>query len=50
MLPGAFPDKVTADIDLADEVIVQYDVTVVKILSQVLEIYKWLQINFDVNT
>ena len=40
MLPGAFPDKVTAVIDLADEVIVQYDVTVVKILSQVLEIYK----------
>ena len=40
MLPGAFPDKVTADIDLVDEVIVQYDVTVVKILSQVLEIYK----------
>ena len=45
MLPGAFPDKVTADIDLDDEVIVQYDVTVVKILSQVLEIY-----NFDENT
>ena len=33
MLPGAFPDKVTADIDFADEALVQCDITVVKILS-----------------
>ena len=32
MLPGAFPDKVTLDIDLADEAVVQCDVPVVKIL------------------
>ena len=32
MLPGAFPDKVTADIDDTDEAVVQCDVTVVKIL------------------
>ena len=31
MLPGAFPDKVTADIDDTDEAVVQCDVTVVKI-------------------
>ena len=32
MLPGAFPDKVTLDIDLTDEAVVQCDVPVVKIL------------------
>ena len=32
MLPGAFPDKVTLDIDLTDETVVQCDVPVVKIL------------------
>ena len=47
--PGAFPDKVTPDIDFTDEV-VQCDVPLVKILSCVLVIYKWSQINFDVNT
>ena len=26
MIPGAFPDKVTSDIDLTDEAIVQCDV------------------------
>ena len=26
MIPGAFPDKVTSDIDLTDEAIVQRDV------------------------
>ena len=51
MLPsGAFPDKVTPDIDFTDETVVQCDVPVVKILLQVLVIYKWLQINFEVNT
>ena len=32
MLPGAFPDKVTPDIDFTSEVVVQCDVPVVKIL------------------
>ena len=32
MLPGAFPDKVTPDIDCTDKAIVQCDVPVVKIL------------------
>ena len=33
MLPGAFPDKVTPDIDFIDEAVIQcYDVPVVKIL------------------
>ena len=31
MLPGAFPDKVTPDIDFTDESEVQCDVPVVKI-------------------
>ena len=32
MLPGAFPDKWTPDIDFKDDAVVQYDVPVVKIL------------------
>ena len=32
MLPGIFPDKVTPDIDFTDEVVLQCDVPVVKIL------------------
>ena len=40
MLPGAFLDKVTPDIDFTSEVVVQCDVPVVKILLQVLVIYK----------
>ena len=31
MLPGAFPDKVTPDINFTDEVVVQCDVLVIKI-------------------
>ena len=44
---GAFPYKVTPDIDFTDEVVVQCDVPDVKV---VLVIYKWSQINFGVNT
>ena len=41
MLPGAFPDKFTPDIDFIDEAVVQsYDVPVVKILFLVLVIYE----------
>ena len=50
MLPGAFADNVTADIDFTDYQVTQCDVAVVKILFYVLVINKWLQINFDVNT
>ena len=32
MLPGLFSDKITPDIDFTDEVVVQWDVPVVKIL------------------
>ena len=32
MLPGAFQDKETPDIDFIDEAVVQYDVPVVTIL------------------
>ena len=32
MLPGAFPDKITPDLDFTDEAVVQYDVPVAKIL------------------
>ena len=32
ILPGAFPDKVTPDIDFTDEAVVQCDNPVVKIL------------------
>ena len=40
MLPGAFPGKVISDIDFKDEVGVQCVVPVLKILIQVLVIYK----------
>ena len=41
ILPSrAFPDKVTPDIDFAGETVVQCDVPAVKILLQVLVIYK----------
>ena len=49
MLLGAFPDKVTPDIDFIDEAVVQCYVLVVRILFQVLVIYEWPQVNFDVN-
>ena len=32
MLPGAFPDKATPDIDFTDEAVVQSDVPVLNIL------------------
>ena len=32
MLPGAFPDKITPDIDFTDEAVVQCDIPVIKIL------------------
>ena len=50
MLPRASPDKVSPDIDLSDEAVVQCDITVVKILLKVLVIYKWSEINFDANS
>ena len=50
MLPGAFPDKGNPDIDFIDETVVQYDLPVVKVLLSVLVIYKWSQINFNLNT
>ena len=50
MLPGAFPDNITAGTDFTDEAVVQCGVPLVKILLQVMVIYKWSQINFDVNT
>ena len=50
MLKGAFPDKVNPDIDFVDEAVVQCYVSVVKILLWLLVIFKWLQVNFDVNT
>ena len=40
MLPEAFPDKVTPDIDFTDEAGVHCDVPVIKILLQVLVTYK----------
>ena len=40
MLPGAFPVKVIPDIGFKDEVVVQCFVPIVKILKQVLVIYK----------
>ena len=46
MLLGAFPDNVTSDIDFTDEAVVQCDVPVVKILLQVLVIYKRSQTEF----
>ena len=50
MLPGAFLDKVTADTDFTDESVVKYDVSVVKVLLEVLVIYKCSPIDCDVNT
>ena len=32
MLPGPFPDKFTPSIDFTDEAVVQWDVSVVKVL------------------
>ena len=49
MLPGAFLDKVTPDMEFKDGVAVQWDVPVVKILLQMMVIYKWLH-KFNVNT
>ena len=46
MLPGTFTDKVIPDIDFTDEAVVQFDVPVVKILLQVLVIYKRSQTEF----
>ena len=40
ILPGAFPDKVTPDINFTDEIVAQCYVPVVKILLQVMIIYK----------
>ena len=40
ILPGAFPDKVTPDINFTDERVAQCYVPVVKILLQVMIIYK----------
>ena len=40
MLPGAFPDKVTPGIGFTDKDVVPCDVSVVKIILQVLVIYK----------
>ena len=49
ILLQVFPDKIPV-IDFTDEAVVQFDVPVVKIPMQVLVIFKWLQINFDMNT
>ena len=40
MLPGTFLDRVTPDIDLTDEAVVQCDVPVVKMLLWMLVINK----------
>ena len=40
MQPGIFPDKVTPDINLTDEVVVQCDIIVLKIPFWALAIYK----------
>ena len=50
MLPGAFPGKATADIDFIEESVVQCYAPVVTILLWVLVIYKWSQVEFDVNS
>ena len=47
---GAFPYTTTPDIDFTDEAVVQCDVSVIKVLSSLIVIYKWPQTNFDVNT
>ena len=44
---GAFPCKVTPDIEFTDELVVQCNLPDVKV---VLVMYKLLQINFGVNT
>ena len=49
MLPGVFLDKLPLNIDFIGEAVVQY-VSVVKILLWMLVIYKFSQINSDVNT
>ena len=50
MLPGAFSENFTSDIDFTDEAVVQCDVPVVKMLLRMLVINKLSQINFAVNT
>ena len=50
MLPGAFPDNAAPDIVFTGEAVVQCDVPVIKTVLYVLVIYKWSQINFDLNT
>ena len=52
MLPGVFSDKVTRDIDFIEvfEAVGQCGLSFVKILLQVIVIYKWSQRHFDVNT
>ena len=50
MLPEKSPGKVTSDIDFTYEAVVQRDVLVVKIHFQLMVIYKWSEINFDVVT
>ena len=47
---GPFPDKLIPDIDFTDETVVQCGVPVQKILLEVMLIYKWSQMNFDLNT
>ena len=47
---GPFPDKLTPDIDFTDETVVQCGVPVQKILLEVMLIYKWSQMNVDLNT
>ena len=49
ILLQVFPDKIPV-IDFTDKAVVQFDVPVVKIPMQVLVIFKWSQINFDMNT
>ena len=41
MLPGAFPDKVTPEINFVDKVVFWCDISVLKTLLQVMVIYKW---------
>ena len=38
MLPGAFPYEATPDINVTDEVVVQFDAPVLKLLLQVMVI------------
>ena len=48
--PGVFSDIVTPDIGFIDKALGQCYALVVKILFSVLLIYKWSQVNFDLNT